>query len=83
MKSVLSSSIRIVLDKCIFIEKQEWKQPSRGVPKKRCSENMKQIYRGTPMPRCDFNKVAFNTVAASEKLNYLFLHVRKLRSITS
>ena len=30
----------------------------RGVLRKRCSENMAQIYRGTPMPKCDFNKVA-------------------------
>ena len=34
------------------------KQPSRGVFRKRCSENMQQIYRRTPMPKCDFNKVA-------------------------
>ena len=34
------------------------KQPSGGVLKKRCSENMQQIYRRTPMPKCDFNKVA-------------------------
>ena len=34
------------------------KQPSRGVHRKRCSENIQQIYRGTPMPKCDFNKVA-------------------------
>ena len=34
------------------------KQPSRGVPRKRCSENMQQIYRRTPIPKCDFNKVA-------------------------
>ena len=33
------------------------KQPSRGVLRKRCSENMLQIYRRTPMPKCDFNKV--------------------------
>ena len=33
------------------------KQPSRGVLRKRCSENMQQIYRRTPMPTCDFNKV--------------------------
>ena len=32
--------------------------PSRGVLKKRCLENMQQIYRRTPMPKCDFNKVA-------------------------
>ena len=28
------------------------KQPSRGVLKKRCSENMQLIYRRTPMPKC-------------------------------
>ena len=32
------------------------KQPFRGVLRKRCSENMQQIYRRTPMPKCDFNK---------------------------
>ena len=31
-------------------------QPSRGVLKKRYSENMQQIYRRTAMPKCDFNK---------------------------
>ena len=34
------------------------KQPSRGVLRKRCSENMQQIYMRTPMPKCDFNKFA-------------------------
>ena len=34
------------------------KQPSRGVLRKRYSENMQQIYRRTPMPMCDLNKVA-------------------------
>ena len=34
------------------------KQPPIGVPRKKCSENMQQIYRRTPMPKCDFNKVA-------------------------
>ena len=34
------------------------KQPPRGVPRKKCSENMQQIYRRTRMPKCDFNKVA-------------------------
>ena len=33
------------------------KQPTRGVLKKRCSENLQQIYRRTPMPKCDFSKV--------------------------
>ena len=34
------------------------KQPPRGIPRKRCSENMQQIYRRTPMPQCNFNKIA-------------------------
>ena len=33
------------------------RQPFRGVLRKRCSENMQQIYTRTPMPKCDFNKV--------------------------
>ena len=33
------------------------KQPSRGVLKKRFSENMQPIYTRTPMPKCNFNKV--------------------------
>ena len=33
-------------------------QPSKGVLRKRCSENMQQIYMRTPMPKYDFNKVA-------------------------
>ena len=37
------------------------KQPSRGVLKKRCSENIQQIYRRTPMPKCNFNKVALQS----------------------
>ena len=34
------------------------KQLSRGGLRKRCSENMQQIYRRTHMPKCDFNKVS-------------------------
>ena len=37
---------------------QTQKQPLKGVLKKRCFENMQQIYRRTPMSKCDFNKVA-------------------------
>ena len=37
------------------------RQPSRAVYKKRCSENMQQIYRRTLMPKCDFNKVALQS----------------------
>ena len=33
------------------------KQPPRGVLRKRCSENIQQIYKRTSMPKCDFNKI--------------------------
>ena len=55
-------------------------QPSIGVLKKRCSENMQHIYRRTPMPKCDFNKVAFqrywnHTLACVFPVN--FLHISR------
>ena len=34
------------------------KQPSRGVLRRKCSEDMQQNYRRTPMSKYDFNKVA-------------------------
>ena len=34
------------------------KQPFASALKKRCSENMQQIYRRTLMLKCDFNKFA-------------------------
>ena len=34
------------------------KHPFRGFLRRRCSENMQQIYRKTPMSKCNFNKVA-------------------------
>ena len=37
---------------------KQQKQLPRGVPRKKCSENVQQIYRRTPMPKCDFNIVA-------------------------
>ena len=40
--------------RCMNIQKQ----PLRGVLRKRCSEDMQQIYGRTSMPKCDFNKVA-------------------------
>ena len=55
------ASILIAIEETIRIMKEEHnthKQPPGGVLKKRCSENMQQIYRRTPMPKCDFNKVA-------------------------
>ena len=41
------------------------KQPSRGVLRKRCSENMQQIYRRTT--KYDFNKVALHFLNNSGK----------------
>ena len=29
------------------------KQPSRGILRKRCSENVQKVYRGTPMSQCN------------------------------
>ena len=42
-------------NECIYMQKQ----PPRCVPRKRCSENIQQIYRRAPMPKCDFNKSCF------------------------
>ena len=41
------------------------KQPPRGVPEKRCSENMQQIYKRTSMQKCDFYKVPLFTLLKS------------------
>ena len=45
----------------ILCSKKPQNQPPRGVLKKKCSENIHQIYRRTPMPKCDFHKVALQT----------------------
>ena len=44
--------------KVVLIVDLYQKYSPRCVPKKRCSENMQQIYRRTPMPKYSFNKVA-------------------------
>ena len=54
----LCSNMKVMSGWFIRILDYEQKQPPRGVLRKRCSENMQQIYRRTPMPKCDFNKVA-------------------------
>ena len=38
------------------------KQSSRGIFRKKHSENIQQIYRGAPTPTCDFNKNCFATL---------------------
>ena len=44
--------------KSLYLDLNIEKQPSKGILRKRCSENMKQIYRRTTMPKCDINNVA-------------------------
>ena len=36
------------------------KQPSRGILRKRCTENIQQIFRRQPMPKCDLIKLLCN-----------------------
>ena len=43
-------------------------QTYRAVLRKRCFENMQQIYRRTPKPKCDFNKVACNFIEITLRL---------------
>ena len=52
----LATKCSIFLDqdlrKMLFV-----KRGTSGVSRKRCSEDMQQIYRRTPLPKCDHNKV--------------------------
>ena len=62
------------------------KQPPRGVPRKRCSENMQQIYRKPPVPKCDFNKRCVKSVQIRSFFWSVFSHIwtehREIRSIS-
>ena len=53
-----NSSWQVHISKLIFTNFICKKQPTGGVLRKRCSENMQQIYRRKPIPECDLNKVA-------------------------
>ena len=59
-RAVCNHGVKVSLwtGKCRVPPIKDKNQPLRGVLKKRCSENMQQIYRRTPMPKCNFNKVA-------------------------
>ena len=48
----------VTLESIEKLHEKMQKQPSKGIPRKRCSENMQQTYRITPMPKCDFNNIA-------------------------
>ena len=52
------------------------KQSPRGVLKKRCSENIQQMYRRTPMPKCNFNKISCKFAAYFQNtVSYEYLWV--------
>ena len=53
-------SVGLVFEPKELISSLQQKQPSKSVLRKRCSENIRQIYRRTPMPKFDFNKVALH-----------------------
>ena len=57
------------------IQKSDGNQESetvfQSVLRKKCSENMQQIYRKTPMPKCDFNKVDLHG-CSSVNLQHIF-----------
>ena len=48
------------------------KQPTRGVPRKRWSENVQEIDRKTPISKCDFNKVALQHGCSPVNLLHIF-----------
>ena len=48
------------------------KQPLRGVPRKRFSENMQQIYRRTPMPKCNFIEIVLRYGCSPVNLLHIF-----------
>ena len=62
-------------ERCQYIVR---KQPFRVVLKKRCSENIQQIYRRTPMQKYDFNKVTLQ-VALLCFCNFCFIEIALLR----
>ena len=48
------------------------KQLPRGVPRKRCPENMQQIYRRTPMHNCNFIEIALRCGCSPVNLLCIF-----------
>ena len=56
------SNGEIINNWTIFGRCSDKKQPSRGFPKKRWSEDMQQIYRRTPMRKCDINEAVSNFI---------------------
>ena len=74
----LSQKITVfnINDKVNVLLENQQKQPSRGVLRKRCSENMSQIYRTTPMPRIpmlsNFIEIALRHGSSPVNLLHIF-----------
>ena len=61
-------------DFCIELFWNLQKQPPRDVPRKKCSDNMQQIYRRTPMQKllCNFNEITLYNGCSPVNLLHLF-----------
>ena len=74
----LSQKITVfnINDKVNVLLENQQKQPSRGVLRKRCPENMPQIYRTTPMPRIpmlsNFIEIALRHGSSPVNLLHIF-----------
>ena len=55
-------------------------QPSTGVPRKRCTENMQQVYRRTTIPKC-LTWVSFCKFAAYFQNTFFYEHLLKAASV--
>ena len=62
------------MDVLLIIRFEHAETAVQGVPRKRCSENMQQIYKRTPMSKCDFNKVSeiFNDGGRHQRVEQLY-----------
>ena len=57
---------------CVLFHIILQKQPFRGIVRKRCSENMLQIYRRTPIPKCDTSAWVFSCKSVAYFQNTFF-----------
>ena len=75
--SVFGHFSRSDSSKRIFIVSNEQKKPSRDLFKKRCFENMQQIYKRTPMRKCDFKNLLhiFRTPFTNNTSGWLLLYL--------
>ena len=62
----------------LWLKLQNTEAASQRASKKRCFENMQQIYRRTPMSKCDFNKVALLCNFVKIALRHVYFPVNLL-----